>query len=202
MFLLMRLLGAKIAVAVALGCGVVTAAASASSDRAQASSQATATTAGTTTTTASNKPPTPAQIRAAVAKAERSKQLWSTVNICNTKHHPDTIGIRGQMPSLSFPTSLFMQVQVDYWNYSAKKFEPDPGVQQWVSLGDPANEIVQGGALFKFKPPAELAGTVTFQWKLHGKVIGTKQRATGAGHKDAKFGDPPGYSSNACSIKQ
>jgi hypothetical protein len=196
MFLLMRHVGAKIAVAVALGCGVVAAAASASSDRAQASSST------TTTTTTRNKPPTTAQVRAAVAKAERSKHLWSTVNICNTKHHPDTIGIRGQMPSLSFPTSLFMQVQADYWNYAAKKFEPDPGVQRWVSLGDPANEIVQGGAEFKFKPPAVLAGTVTFQWKLHGKVIGTKQRATGGGHKNAKFGDPPGYSSNDCTIKQ
>jgi hypothetical protein len=204
MFLLMRHLGAKIAVAVALGCGVVAAAASASSDRAQASSSTTTTTASTTTTTSSsaNKPPTPAQIRAAVAKAQRSKQLWSTVNICNTKHHPHTIGIRGQMPSLSFPASLFMQVQVDYYNYAAKKFEPDPGVQQWVSLGDPADEIVQGGTEFKFKPPAVLAGTVTFQWKLHGKVIGTKQRATAGGHKNAKFGDPPGYSSNDCTIKQ
>jgi hypothetical protein len=204
MFLLMRHVGAKVAVAVALGCGVVAAAASASSDRAQASSSTTATTTSTTTTTTTttNKPPTPAQVRAAVAKAERSKQLWSTVNICNTKHHPDAIGIRGQMPSLGFPASLFMQVQVDYYNYAAKKFEPDPGVQQWVSLGDPADEIVQGGTEFKFKPPAVLAGTVTFQWKLHGKVIGTKQRATAGGHKNAKFGDPPGYSSNDCTIKQ
>jgi hypothetical protein len=201
MFLPMRHLGAKIAVVVALGCGCAAAAATASSERAQTSS-ATTTTTSTTTTRTPSKPPTPAQVRAAVAKAERSKKLWSTVNICNTKHHPDTIGIRGQMPSLSFRSSLFMQVQVTYWNYKAKKFEPDPGVQQWVSLGDPANEIVQGGALFKFKPPAVLAGTVTFEWKLHGKVVGSEQRATGGGHKNAKFGDPPGYSSNDCTLKE
>ncbi len=199
MFLLMRLPGAKIAVAVALGCGVAASGASASSDRAQASSS---TTTATSMTASAKKPLTPAQVRAAVAKAERSKQLWSTINICNGKHHPDTLGIRGQMPSLGFPAALFMEVQVDYWNYAAKKFERDPGVQQRVSLGDPANEIVQGGAEFKFKPPAVLAGTVTFQWKLHGKVIGTKRRATGGGHKDAKFGDPRGYSNNDCTIKQ
>jgi hypothetical protein len=180
MFLLMRLPGAKIAVAVALGCGVAASGAGASSDRA----------------------PTPAQVRAAVARAERSKQLWSTINICNSKHHPDTLGIRGQMPSLGFPAALFMQVQVDYWNYTAKKFEPDPGVQQRVSLGDPANEVVQGGAEFKFKPPAVLAGTITFEWKLRGRLIGAKRRATGGGHKNAKFGDPPGYSKNDCTIKQ
>jgi hypothetical protein len=194
----MRLAGAKIAGLVAIGCMLSPALASgARLKRAQATS-VTSTTMGS----AANHEPTPAQIRSAVAKAERSKQLWSTINVCDTKHHPNAVGIRGQMPSLSFPSALYMHVQVDYWNYGAKKFEPDPGVDQLVSLGDPAREIVQGGALFKFKPPAVLAGTITFEWKLHGKLIGSKRRATGGGHKNAKFGDPPGYSSNDCRVNR
>jgi hypothetical protein len=196
MFSCVRRAGAKIVVAVAIGCTL--AAASASGARLER--------AGSTSTPATSatapKNPTAAQIRAAVNKAERSKQLWSTVNICNTKHHRDTIGIRGQMPSLSFPSALYMKVQVDYWNYAAKKFAPDPGVDQTVALGDPANQIVQGGAMFKFKPPALLSGTITFEWKLHGKLIGSKRLATASGHKNAKFGDPPGYSSNKCTIKR
>jgi hypothetical protein len=144
--------------------------------------------------------PTSAQIKAAINKATHSKDLWSTVNICNTKKHPDTLGIRGQMPSLTFPSSLYMDVQVDYYNYSTKQFERDPGVTQTLSLGDPSNEIVQGGTTFKFKPPAIVSGTITFQWKLHGKLIGSKRRATGGGHKAAKYGDPRGYSSNDCYI--
>jgi hypothetical protein len=195
MFTGVRRAGAKIVVALALGC--VLAAASASGARLERAASTT-----TTTTPANSKSPTAAQIRAAVKKAERSKQLWSTINICNTKHHRHTVGIRGQMPSLGFAASLSMQVQVDYWNYAAKKFEPDPGVHQLVSLGDPANEIVQGGATFKFKPPALLSGTITFQWKLNGKVIGSKRGATATGHKNAKFGDPPGYSSSSCKIKR
>jgi hypothetical protein len=196
MFSCVRRAGAKIVVALAIACAL--AAASASGARLErAGSTSTA-----ATSTAAPKDPTAAQIRAAVNKAERSKQLWSTVNICNTKHHRDTIGIRGQMSSLSFPSSLYMRVQVDYWNYAAKKFEPDPRVNQTVALGDPANQIVQGGATFKFKPPALLSGTITFEWKLHGKLIGSKRLATAAGHKNAKFGDPPGYSSSKCSIKR
>jgi hypothetical protein len=145
-------------------------------------------------------PPTRAQIQAAVKRALHSHEIWSTVNICDTKHHPNTIGIRGQMPSLSFPSNMFMDVQVDYWSSKHKRFEPDPGVKELVSLGDPVNRIVQGGAMFKFKPSAILSGTVTFEWKLDGKLIASKRRATGGGHKDAEYGDPPGYSSVDCYI--
>jgi hypothetical protein len=192
-----RRVGAKSVVAVAIGCAL--AAASASGARLERA-QSTSTTSTTTSTATQN--PTPAQIRTAVAKAESSKQLWATVNVCNTKHHPGTIGIRGQMPSLGFPASLSMKVQVDYWNYAAKKFEPDPGVNQLVALGDPTNELVQGGSTFKFKSRALLSGTIRFQWKLHGKLIGSKRRATAGGHKNAKYGDPPGYSATSCNIKR
>jgi hypothetical protein len=179
----MRLSGARIVAAIAIGSALAAGSASAAT---------------TKSLTTSN--PTPSQIKSAISKATDSKALWSTVNICDTKKHPNTIGIRGQMPSLSFPSSLYMDVQVDYYNYTDKKFETDPGVAQTLSLGDPANQIVQGGATFKFKPPAIVSGTVTFEWKLHGKLIGSKRRATGGGHRNAKYGDPSGYSTNDCSI--
>jgi hypothetical protein len=175
MFPGMRLKGAKVACVIALACAITAAGASANTHT-----------------------PTGSQIRAAVAKAKRSKQLWSTVNVCNTKRHRDTVGLRGSMPSLGFASFLYMHFQVNYWHFAAKKFEPDPGVTQTVALGDPANQVVQGGALFKFKPPAVVDGTVTFEWKLHGKVIGSKHRATGGGHGNAEYSDPPGYSSNDC----
>src|SRR6516165_1209759 len=63
----------------------------------------------------SPKPPTAAQMRAAVQRAERSKYLWATVNICNTKRHPHAIGVRGQMPALGFPALLQMTVHLKYW---------------------------------------------------------------------------------------
>ena len=63
--------------------------------------------------------PTHSQISAAVARVKRSRNLWATVNICNTKRHPDVVGIRGQMPALGFSSALSMQVDphsgAGYW---------------------------------------------------------------------------------------
>ena len=65
--------------------------------------------------------PTKAQIRTAVARAERSKSLWATVNICNSKRYPDRIGVRGQMPSLGFAAWLSMDIQVQYYSDAHEK---------------------------------------------------------------------------------
>jgi hypothetical protein len=140
--------------------------------------------------------PTRAQIRAAVRRAEHSKSLWATVNICNTTRHPKTIGVRGQMPSLGFAATMSMRVQVDYW--TGTQFALDPGVSKRVALGDPTNRIIQGGANFTFQPPVILSGTITFEWKLAGKVIGHTTRLTGHGYRHVDGGDPPGYSAATC----
>ncbi len=142
--------------------------------------------------------PSSSQIHTAISSAQHSKLLWATVNICDTKHHPNTIGIRAQMPSLPFAASLSVNVQVDYWSTSAKRFLPDPGVSRSMLLGDQANEISQGGANFRFAPPVVLSGTVTFEWKLAGKTIGRATRLTGHGYKGVQAGDPAGYSTATC----
>jgi hypothetical protein len=140
--------------------------------------------------------PSASQIRSAVRSAESSKLLWATVNICDTKRHPNTIGIRGQVPSLPFATTISMRIQVDYWNGS--KFVPDPHAIKRLDLGDPRNQVIQNGANFTFNPPVTLSGTIEFEWKLAGKVIGTVTRLTGHGYRHVAGGDPPGYSTATC----
>jgi hypothetical protein len=151
-------------------------------------------------TAGAHRVPTTTQIHSAIAVAEHSQALWATVNICDTKQHPDTIGVRGQMPSLGFSADLWMNVQINYWNFAKSKFVRDPGVSKNVSLGRPMNRIIQGGANFRFKPPVVLSGTVTFQWKLAGKVIGQATRQTGYHYKHVDGGDPPGYSQPTCEM--
>ena len=51
--------------------------------------------------------PTPAQIAAAIKAATASRALWATINRCDHSHD-GVIGIRGQMPSLTFPARLLM----------------------------------------------------------------------------------------------
>jgi hypothetical protein len=145
--------------------------------------------------------PTPRQIRAAVRNAEHSKDLWATVNICNTKNHPNTIGIRGQMPTLGFATKLRMRFRVEYW--TGKAFTPVPGVSKAITLGPAVHGVYQAGVRFPFAPSAQaglLRGSVSFEWRLGSRRVAQVTRSTRKGHPDADFGDPKRFSSGVCVI--
>lgn len=147
--------------------------------------------------------PTQAQIRAAVRRAERSKQLWTTINVCNTPARPDRIGIRGQMPALGFPARLSMTVRVDYWDAAAKALRPVPGAtgRAQVNLGTVLDGLEQGGHTFQFAPGTGLlSGTITFQWRRGGKVIGHVSKLATGGHRGVGGGDPPHHSAATCTI--
>jgi hypothetical protein len=147
------------------------------------------------------KRPTPAQMRSAVARAKRSKNLWATVNICDTKHHPNEIGIRGQMPALGFPAALRLIVRLDYYSFQTASFRPIPHVRMRDSLGTASTGFHQGGAIFKFKPPiAPLSGMITFQWRVGKRLLGQATRPTSHGDKGVDHGDPPGTSNAVCRI--
>jgi hypothetical protein len=144
--------------------------------------------------------PTRAQIRAAVRKAEGSRLLWATINICNTARHPRQVGVRAQMPALGFPAALSMRIQVKY--FTGKLFKPDPGVHQNLRLGTFTRQVHQGGRTFQFGAHAGLlTGAVTFQWRRFGRLLGQATRPTTPGHHDADFGDPRGHSAAACRIR-
>jgi hypothetical protein len=125
------------------------------------------------------------------------------VNICDTANHPNVIGIRGQLPALGFKTTMSMLVQVDYYVFADARFEPDTVVPRVrVPLGKKAHAtgLWQGGVKFAFTPPVVLSGTVTFQWKLGHRVIGTVTRDTGHGDRRVADSDPPHYSTATCTI--
>ncbi len=146
--------------------------------------------------------PTPSQIRRAVAQAEHSQSLWATVNICNSRRYPDTLGIRGQMPSLGFPAWLTMSIQLNYYSRTKKRFLPIPvGGQRLVRLGRSSVKLQQGGALFTFDPHTGLLdATVEFSWHREGKLLGQTSEPTTAGHPSADFGSPAHYSAKQCDI--
>lgn len=94
--------------------------------------------------------PTRAQIRTAIDRALRSKTLWATVNICDTAHHPDVIGIRGEMPALGFGAALSMRIQVNY--LASGRFKPDPGAAVRLALGSPTSGSQQGAPPSSSRP--------------------------------------------------
>jgi hypothetical protein len=144
--------------------------------------------------------PPPAQIRADVRRAERSPTLWATINVCDTKAHPGTIGIRGQMPALGFPAQLSMTVTLQYYDADTGTFKPVPGVTKRVALGTVTHGTVQDGVQLSFSPPVTLSGVVTFQWRSGRKLLGSTTKMTSAADKGVDDGDPRGYSAATCTI--
>lgn len=144
--------------------------------------------------------PTPHQIRAAVAAARRSPHLWATINICDTRRHRHTLGVRAQMPTLGFGAHLSMLVQIDYWNPTHHAFLPDPKVSQLVRLGVVSYGREQGGVNFSFPAPGRFRATVTFRWIRNGRTLLSLTRHTTGGHHDADHGDPAHFSAGFCTI--
>jgi len=145
--------------------------------------------------------PSRSQISTAVARVERSRDLWATVNICNTKHHPNVVGIRGQMPALGFNSLLTMEVELRYWSDADKRYKPLPSTKQTISLGTERAGVHQGGISFQFTPHAgTLAGIVRFDWRLNSRSVGHTVRRTSTAHPDADKGDPAHFSAGKCEI--
>lgn len=146
--------------------------------------------------------PTRAQISKAIGSAERSKALWATVNICDTRSHPHQLGIRGQMPSLGFPAWLSMRIQLNYYSRAHKKFVVDPGTTKMIRLGRSRSGLQQGGAVYAFHPHAGLLdATVSFFWRRSGKLLGSTTQTTTGGHSGADFGSPPHFTAAECRIR-
>jgi hypothetical protein len=145
--------------------------------------------------------PTRSQISTALARVERSRNLWATVNICNTKNHPNVVGIRGQMPALGFNSLLSMQVELRYWSDAAKRYKALPSTRQTIALGTEKAGLHQSGLSFRFSPHAgTLAGTIRFEWRLNRRSIGHAVRHTSPDHPDADQGDPVHFSAGKCDI--
>jgi hypothetical protein len=144
--------------------------------------------------------PTPAQVHTDLKRAERSRALWATIDFCDTKAHRDEIGIRGQMPALGFPTELSMMVKLAYYDTTRGRFVPVPHVARRLVLGTATNGTVQDGVGFSFSPPVTLSGSISFQWRRRGKLIGSTTRLTSGHDKGVDDGDPRGYSAATCTI--
>jgi len=158
-----------------------------------------------TTPAAAATPPTQRQISRAVAAAKSSKNLWATINICNSRADPYTVGVRGQMPSLGFSTSMSMTVKLQSYDTTTKQFVAidSPYAVNQRTLGSHSTGLQQWGAVFPFATgqTGKWNAVIVFSWKRDGKVLGQVQRRTTAGHPSADYGSPAHYSAASCTIR-
>ena len=139
-----------------------------------------------------------------------SRQLWATVDACNPKDHPNTIGIRGSMPSDGHPRdAMFMRFRLQYVGGPAHKWvdlpkgtgsqSADSGFLPVVAAG-PTRESGRNFQLVPTPGTFKLRGVVSFQWRRGARVVHTATRPTTAGHKSLAGADPAGFSAATCTI--
>lgn len=132
--------------------------------------------------------------------------LWSTVNVCDTRAHPHTIGLRGSMPGAGGRrTALWMRFLVQYWSGHDHRWHQIVvgGISPWQQVGDGRYRARQAGRMFAFVRPAHptlLRGAIEFEWRRGARVLEHVRRATTAGHRSAAGADPPGYTAATCRL--
>jgi hypothetical protein len=159
--------------------------------------------------------PAPAAARTSTARSTAaphalltSKELWATIDVCNAKDQPNTVGIRGSMPGDGQSRDkLYMSFRLQYFNRTTA---------QWVDLSNGANTGYfavgagaaasrQDGSSFVIapvpgKPAFTLRGVVDYQWRRGRTVLATGTRPTTAHRQSVSGSDPPGYSAATCLI--
>jgi hypothetical protein len=136
-----------------------------------------------------------------------SRELWATVDVCNPKDQPNTIGIRGSMPSDGRPKDvMYMRLRVQYLDATTK---------EWLNLSKGGDSGLlklgsgvlarQGGLSVELapvagKPTFTLRGYVTFQWRRGATALQSATRLTTAGHTSLAGADPRGFSAATCKL--
>jgi hypothetical protein len=139
-----------------------------------------------------------------VRAAATVKYLWSTINICDTQHHPDQVGIRARMPGDAKPDRLRMRFFVQYMRDGSWVPVKNGGMSNWLRVGSGLYKYQEFGWTFKFPnvQPGDhftMRGLVKFQWRRHGTIIRAAHAYTSS-HHPTKFGDPARYSKATCGV--
>ena len=140
-----------------------------------------------------------------VASAD-ARSPWATVNVCDTRDFPNTIGIRASMPgSRSGREERYMRFVVQYYSRADKRWYrvAAAGDSGYLSIGA-GRRTRQFGRSFRIEPmrgrSVLLRGRVFFQWRVRGEVVRRASARTRKGHRSNAGDDPRGYSASTCTI--
>ena len=136
-----------------------------------------------------------------------TKNLWATINVCDTRRHANTVGIRGSMPGLGHkPSRLQMRFLVEYRDEDGEwRAARDGADSGWQTAGRTIRQVVESGHNFTFEPPPRgsahrLRGLVRFRWQRRGDTVAYQRRFTEAGHRSTAGSDPKNYSAGSYEI--
>ncbi len=136
----------------------------------------------------------------------KSRHLWSTVHSCDTKKHPNQLGIRASMPGTGVRAQrMFMRFRAQYkadgvW----RNFSRNGPDSRWQPVGPAHYKARQSGWFFPFRPKKgqafELRARVDFRWRRGSRIVAQVKEFSTPGHS-ARGADPDGYSAATCEIR-
>jgi len=134
-----------------------------------------------------------------------SRELWATIDVCNSPKQPNTVGIRGSMPGDGKPADkMYMSFALEYLN-AANQWAPlTSSSSGWVLIGD-GSGARQGGRSFTIKPSHArpklvLRGMVSFRWMRANRQFAHTTRPTTGGRQALVGAEPAGYSAARCNL--
>jgi hypothetical protein len=140
---------------------------------------------------------------AAQPAAAAGRDLWATVNVCDTSAHPDEIGIRASMPGPASGAGLYVRFRVQYQDAADGRWRHVSGADSnWRRVGRGRGRPVESGWSFQLSggKPQLLRGVARFQWRRGGHVVRRARRFTAAGHRSTRGADPADFSAASCRI--
>jgi hypothetical protein len=142
----------------------------------------------------------------AAAATKPIKDLWATVNICDTPTHDNMMGVRASMPGDGEHTKMYMRFTAQYYDPGNQAWPTvkQNGVSDWIYVGSGDYARRQAGFTFAFRPlngeTFELRGVVDFKWTKGRRIVRTAHVLTKGGHPNTKAADPKNYSSALCQM--
>jgi hypothetical protein len=141
------------------------------------------------------------------ASATTPKDLWATINVCDTAKHDNMMGVRASMPGDGAHTRMYMRFTAQYYSRTKQLWSAvkGSGVSSWIFVGSGDFARRQGGYTFAFEPatggdPFILRGAVDFKWTKSGHVIRTARLLTRRGHPYTNGADPQSFSAGLCEL--
>jgi hypothetical protein len=158
-----------------------------------------------------------ALLPAAPASAAPSKELWATVNICDTPAYPDSMGVRASMPGNGTRERMYVRFQAQVWSFRGQRWRQlrRKARSPWLYVGSARFRSQQVGWTFDFDRPEGKAflmrGLALFEWRkrkarhksgrARWAVVMRRRRITRGGILGVDGGDLPGTSIDSCWIK-
>ncbi len=143
---------------------------------------------------------------AAVAHAKPAKDLWATVNVCDTKKSPDQMGVRARMPGDGTHRRMYMRFAAQFRTGGKWKQVSGHARSKWLYAGSALFRNQELGYTFSFDAPKAgttylMRGLVQYQYRAptSGSVVRRTHRYTSRGHP-TKPAEPKGFSRATCKI--